>query len=114
MHHKPMVFFINSNTWIYGTAGYQWLEAPEFKDSRQLQINHILKAKTGAIVKEVKIGSAADRSKIEVNDIIIACNGEKISNAKSLYNKLERAKMSGYVIITILRNKAEIDIELCM
>lgn len=40
-------FFINSNTWIYGTAGYQWLEAPEFKDSRQLQINHILKAKTG-------------------------------------------------------------------
>ncbi len=73
-----------------------------------------LKAKTGAIVKEVKIGSAADRSKIEVNDIIIACNGEKISNAKSLYNKLERAKMSGYVIITILRNKAEIDIELRM
>lgn len=40
-------FFLNSNTWIYGTAGYQWMEAPEFKDSRQVQINHLLKAKAG-------------------------------------------------------------------
>ena len=70
------------------------------------------RVKTGAIVKEIKVGSAADRSKLEINDIIIACNGEQFDNALSLYNKLDRAKLSGYVTLTVLRNKIELTIEL--
>ena len=65
------------------------------------------------VVQPVKDGGA-DKAGIRANDIIIACNGEKVETLEAL-NEIKNEFIAGDTItLTVLRNKQELDIEVVL
>ena len=55
-------------------------------------------------------GSAADKAGIKEWDIIIECNGEKITTKNPLANMLQKCKIGGETILTVLRDGKRLDL----
>ncbi|MDR2075196.1 MAG: S1C family serine protease [Holosporales bacterium] len=70
------------------------------------------KDKKGVYVDTVQKDSLADQSGIFQGDTIMKLNEESVDDSKSLKNMLDRASGDGTTILTILRNKKIIEIEI--
>jgi S1-C subfamily serine protease len=69
------------------------------------------KDKKGVYVKTVKKDSLADQSGIAQGDIIMKLNEESVDDSESLENMLDRTSGDGTTVLSILRNKKVIEIE---
>jgi serine protease Do len=56
----------------------------------------------------VVIGSAADKAGVRERDILLECNGQKISTKNPLANILQKCKIGEQTILKVLRDKKEI------
>jgi Do/DeqQ family serine protease len=65
---------------------------------------------SGALVSNVRPGSAADKAGIKRNDVIRAFNGEKIDDSNSLRNKVAGTLPGTEVKLTVLRDGKEIEV----
>jgi serine protease Do len=66
----------------------------------------------GVIISDVKRGSPGDRSGFKVGDIILAVNGEKVTDESSLMSVIDDAKVNDVVALKVIREKKEIQIRL--
>ena len=65
------------------------------------------------VVQPIKDGGA-DKAGIRANDIIIACNGEKVETLEAL-NEIKNEFVAGDTItLTVLRNKQELEIDVVL
>lgn len=65
---------------------------------------------SGALVSNVRPGSAADKAGIKRNDVIRAFNGEKIDDSNALRNKVAGTLPGTDVKLTVLRDGKEIEV----
>lgn len=63
-----------------------------------------LTEKTGVLVSNVKVGSAAEKAGVKRNDIITAINGEKIEDSNVLRNKVAGTLPGTEIKITVQRD----------
>jgi len=63
-----------------------------------------LPSTNGALVSNVQSGSAAARAGIEQGDVIIAINGDKVSDSNALRNRIAATKPGSSVDLEIIRN----------
>jgi Do/DeqQ family serine protease len=70
-----------------------------------------LKSTNGALVSQVKPGSAAEKAGIKRDDVIIAFNGEKIEDTNALRNKVAETMPGTEVTLTIVRDGKEIEVK---
>jgi S1-C subfamily serine protease len=66
----------------------------------------------GVIISDVKRGSPGDRAGFKVGDIILAANGEKVTDESSLMNVIDDAKVGDVVALKVIREKKEVQIRL--
>lgn len=64
----------------------------------------------GAIVSQIEKNGAAAKSSLRTGDIIIAVNGEKISNYSDVPRIVSFTKPGSEITLTVLRNKREISV----
>lgn len=65
----------------------------------------------GALVSQVRPGSAADRAGIKRDDVIIAFNGERIEDTNSLRNRVAETLPGTEVTLTIIRDGKRIEVK---
>jgi len=70
-----------------------------------------LKSTAGALVSQVRPGSAAEKAGIKRDDVIIAFNGEKIEDTNMLRNKVAETLPGTEVTLTIIRDGKEMEIK---
>lgn len=63
-----------------------------------------LKDKTGVLVSNVQVGSAAEKAGIKRGDIITAINGEKIEDSNVLRNKVAGTMPGTEITLTVVRD----------
>lgn len=66
----------------------------------------------GVIISDVKRGSPGDRAGFKVGDIILAANGEKVTDESSLMSVIDDAKVGDVVALKVIREKKEVQIKL--
>jgi len=86
--------------------------------SKELATANKLPVNDGALVVREQLGespvvkgSAADMAGIKEWDIILECNGEKISTQNPLAHILQKCKIGGETIFKVLRDKKEITLK---
>lgn len=86
--------------------------------TRELAATESLPVQEGARVTRVPVGTAAEgpaaRAGILEGDIIIAINGEKVTEQQTLRQLLMQHKVGDTVTITVLRNGQETDVPLTL
>ncbi|GIU81550.1 MAG: DegQ family serine endoprotease [Acidobacteria bacterium] len=70
-----------------------------------------LQSTAGALVSQVRPGSAAEKAGIRRDDVIIAFNGEKIEDTNMLRNKVAETLPGTEVTLTIVRDGKEIQVK---
>ncbi|MCS6874282.1 MAG: DegQ family serine endoprotease [Pyrinomonadaceae bacterium] len=70
-----------------------------------------LKDTKGALVSQVRPGSAAERAGIKRDDVIVAFNGERIEDTNALRNKVAETMPGTEVTLTIVRDGKEIEVK---
>jgi Do/DeqQ family serine protease len=65
---------------------------------------------SGALVSNVRSGSAADKAGVKRNDVIRAINGERIEDSNALRNKIAGTLPGTEVKLTILRDGKEVEV----
>jgi len=70
-----------------------------------------LKDTKGALVSQVRPGSAAERAGIKRDDVIVAFNGERIEDTNALRNRVAETPPGTEVTLTIVRDGKEMQIK---
>jgi Do/DeqQ family serine protease len=70
-----------------------------------------LKSTAGALVSQVRPGSAAEKAGIKRDDVIIAFNGERIEDTNMLRNKVAETLPGTEVTLTIIRDGKEMEVK---
>jgi len=73
-----------------------------------------LKIKYGAIVNEVVEDSPADDAGVKEDDVIIAINGSKITDADELTDEVREMEPGDEIVVTIMRDNNEEEITLAL
>ncbi len=101
----------------YGKIKMPFLGVKYVLISKELAEANKLPVADGAIVVREQLGespvikgSAADRAGIKEWDIILECNGQKISVKNPLANILQKCKIGGGTVFTVLRDGKKINL----
>ena len=73
-----------------------------------------LAQKSGIIVTEIEPESAADKSKLQREDILIAMDGQVLEGMNSLKKELLKHKVGDKVKLTLIRGKDKIEKEIIL
>jgi len=86
--------------------------------SKEMAQANKLPANDGALVvrealgeSPVVKGSAADKAGVKEWDIILECNGQKITTKNPLANILQKCKIGGETTLKVLREKKELELK---
>jgi len=86
--------------------------------NKEIAEKHKLPVDYGALIVRERLGeepiikgSAAEKANLKEYDIILNCQGEKITEKNPLANLLQKCKIEEEIILRILRNKKEINVK---
>ena len=88
------------------TRGWLGISIQDISDDIAKNMNY--KGKNGALVSDVFKGDPADKAGIKEWDIILECNGQKITPKNPLANILQKCKIGEITTMKVLRDKKEI------
>ncbi len=78
--------------------------------NQQIQDAFHLKNRNGALVEEVLPGHAADKAGIRHGDVIVGFNGEKLTDTRSLIDRVSATPPGTKVHLEVLRNGKRLDV----
>lgn len=89
-----------------------WLGVSMQDMTEELADSFKLSNATGALIAGVLKDGPADRAGIRAGDIMIAIEGEPIFNSSELLNRVAALAPGATAIVTIIRDKKEMDIQI--
>ncbi|MBP3634470.1 MAG: trypsin-like peptidase domain-containing protein [Oscillospiraceae bacterium] len=68
----------------------------------------------GPRVETVNPGSCAEKGGLQVGDVIVACDGEKVENTSAMLSMLKRRQAGDTIVLTVFRMGAEMDVTIVL
>lgn len=87
--------------------GITYVEIDSLNTAMQNGVNTL-----GLLVKDVAVGSNAERGGMKVNDMIVGADGEQINTSAELKTKLQNHAIGDTMTITVLRDRQYVDLSI--